>query len=176
MKNVVKTWIGIRDKLGGCHKNTKSWRKQNEKADCYVSGLTQVIALAACGAAPTPTAIEAAPAGKVITVGFAQVGNPSSRKLRTLASPASLLTVRSMQTHSLAPTDTSKANWLAECLNGAEANILFIEGTIGSSAAIGCTDGFKSVAAQHPGWKILDSQSGDFTQTGGQEVLDGRAY
>lgn len=63
-------------------------------------------------------------------------------------------------------------NWLAEYLNGAEANILVIEGTIGSSAAIGRTDGFNSVAAQHPEWKILDSQSGDFTQTGGQEVME----
>ena len=62
--------------------------------------------------------------------------------------------------------------WLAEYLNGAEANILVIEGTIGSSAAIGRTDGFNSVAAQHPEWKILDSQSGDFTQTGGQEVME----
>ena len=63
-------------------------------------------------------------------------------------------------------------NWLAEYLNGAEANILVIEGTIGSSAAIGRTDGFNAVAANHPEWKILDSQSGDFTQTGGQEVLE----
>ena len=63
-------------------------------------------------------------------------------------------------------------NWLAEYLNGAEANILVIEGTIGSSAAIGRSDGFNEVAAQHPEWKILDSQSGDFTQTGGQEVME----
>ena len=63
-------------------------------------------------------------------------------------------------------------NWLAEYLNGAEANILVIEGTIGSSAAIGRTDGFNSIAAEHPEWKILDSQSGDFTQTGGQEVME----
>ena len=62
--------------------------------------------------------------------------------------------------------------WLAEYLNGAEANILVIEGTIGSSAAIGRTDGFNSIAAEHPEWKILDSQSGDFTQTGGQEVME----
>ena len=63
-------------------------------------------------------------------------------------------------------------NWLAEYLNGAEANILVIEGTIGASASIGRTEGFNEVAAQHPEWKILDSQSGDFTQTGGQEVME----
>ena len=63
-------------------------------------------------------------------------------------------------------------NWLAEYLNGAEANILVIEGTIGASAAIGRTNGFNKVAAEHPEWTILDSQSGDFTQTGGQEVME----
>lgn len=74
-------------------------------------------------------------------------------------------------------TDTSvegklAGDWLAEYLNGAEANILVIEGTVGSSAAIGRTEGFNAVAAEHPEWKILDSQSGDFTQTGGQEVME----
>lgn len=63
-------------------------------------------------------------------------------------------------------------NWLAEYLNGAEANILVIEGSVGASAAIGRTDGFNQVAAEHPEWKILDSQSGDFTQAGGQEVME----
>lgn len=63
-------------------------------------------------------------------------------------------------------------DWLAEYLNGAEANILVIEGSIGASAAIGRTNGFNSVAEQHPEWTILDSQSGDFTQTGGQEVME----
>lgn len=63
-------------------------------------------------------------------------------------------------------------DWLAEYLNGAEANILVIEGSIGASAAIGRTNGFNSVAEQHDEWTILDSQSGDFTQTGGQEVME----
>ena len=63
-------------------------------------------------------------------------------------------------------------DWLAEYLNGAEAKILVIEGTIGASAAIGRTNGFNAVAADHPEWTILDSQSGDFTQTGGQEVME----
>ena len=62
--------------------------------------------------------------------------------------------------------------WLEEYLNGAEANILVIEGSVGASAAIGRRDGFNEIAANHPEWKILDSQSGDFTQTGGQEVME----
>lgn len=64
------------------------------------------------------------------------------------------------------------ALWLAEHLNGAEANILVIEGSVGASAAIGRTNGFNKIAAEHPEWKILDSQSGDFTQAGGQQVME----
>lgn len=64
------------------------------------------------------------------------------------------------------------ANWLAEYLNGAEANILVIEGSVGASATLGRTDGFNQIASEHSEWKILDSQSGDFTQDGGQEVME----
>lgn len=63
-------------------------------------------------------------------------------------------------------------NWLAEYLNGEEANILVIEGTVGASAALGRTAGFNSVAEEHDEWNIIDSQSGDFTQDGGQEVME----
>ncbi|MDD3213325.1 MAG: ABC transporter substrate-binding protein [Eubacteriales bacterium] len=63
-------------------------------------------------------------------------------------------------------------NWLAEYLNGADANILVIEGSVGASATLGRTEGFGNIAADHPEWKILDSQSGDFTQAGGQEVME----
>ncbi len=63
-------------------------------------------------------------------------------------------------------------NWLAEYLNGEAANILVIEGSVGASATLGRTEGFNEVAAEHSEWKILDSQSGDFTQSGGQEVME----
>ena len=52
-----------------------------------------------------------------------------------------------------------------------EINALVIEGSTGASAAIGRTDGFKEIADRE-GWTILDSQSGDFTQDGGQEVME----
>ena len=52
-----------------------------------------------------------------------------------------------------------------------DLNILVIEGTTGSSAQIGRTNGFKKYADEN-GWKILDSQSGDFTQDGGQAVME----
>lgn len=63
-------------------------------------------------------------------------------------------------------------NWLAEYLDGAEAKILVIEGTVGASAAIGRTNGFNKVADEHPEWEILDSQSGNFTQEEGQQVME----
>ena len=63
-------------------------------------------------------------------------------------------------------------NWLAEYLDGEEANILVIEGSVGASATLGRTEGFNNIAEQHSEWKILDSQSGDFTQAGGQEVME----
>ena len=63
-------------------------------------------------------------------------------------------------------------NWLAEYLNGEAANILVIEGSVGASATLGRTEGFNNIAGQHSEWTILDSQSGDFTQAGGQEVME----
>lgn len=64
------------------------------------------------------------------------------------------------------------AKWLAEYLQGKEANILVIEGSVGASATLGRTAGFNAIAADHPEWKIIDSQSGDFTQVGGQQVME----
>ena len=64
--------------------------------------------------------------------------------------------------------------WLkayAEAKGITEINALVIEGTIGSGAQIGRTDGFKEVADRE-GWNILASQSGDFTESGGQEVME----
>lgn len=52
-----------------------------------------------------------------------------------------------------------------------EVNALVIEGTTGASAQIGRSDGFKEIADKY-GWNIIDSQSGDFTDVGGQEVME----
>lgn len=64
--------------------------------------------------------------------------------------------------------------WLkayAEAKGISELNILVIQGTIGSSAEIGRTNGFKKYADDN-GWNIIDQQTGDFTQAGGQEVME----
>ena len=63
-------------------------------------------------------------------------------------------------------------NWLAEYLNGEDAKILVIEGSVGASATLGRTEGFNNIVAQNSNWEVLDSQSGDFTQAGGQEVME----
>lgn len=52
-----------------------------------------------------------------------------------------------------------------------EVNPLVIEGSTGASATIGRTEGFKEIADRE-GWTILDSQDGDFTEDGGQEVME----
>lgn len=51
------------------------------------------------------------------------------------------------------------------------SGILVIEGTTGASATLGRTEGFQQIADSY-GWTILDSQDGDFTQDGGQEVME----
>lgn len=53
-----------------------------------------------------------------------------------------------------------------------EINIVTLQGTMGSSAQIGRTDGFAEKMADHPNWIMLDKQSGDFTQEKGQEVME----
>ena len=64
--------------------------------------------------------------------------------------------------------------WLkayAEAKGISEINALVIEGSTGASATIGRTEGFKEIADRE-GWTILDSQNGDFTEAGGQEVME----
>ena len=64
--------------------------------------------------------------------------------------------------------------WLkayAEAKGIAELNILEITGTTGSSAEIGRTTGFHKYVEDN-GWNLIDSQTGDFTQEGGQSVME----
>jgi simple sugar transport system substrate-binding protein len=52
-----------------------------------------------------------------------------------------------------------------------DLNILVISGTTGSSAQIGRTEGFDQYVKSE-GWNKLDEQTGDFTQDGGQQVME----
>lgn len=51
-------------------------------------------------------------------------------------------------------------------------NIVTLQGTMGSSAQIGRTDGFAEKMGAHANWTMLDKQSGDFTQEKGQEIME----
>jgi len=51
-------------------------------------------------------------------------------------------------------------------------NIAVLEGTTGSAPATQRAEGFKKImTASHPDWKIVVSQTGDFTRDGGKQVM-----
>ncbi len=67
------------------------------------------------------------------------------------------------------------AGWLKTYLeeqgkSGEEINIVTLQGTIGASAQVGRTEGFASKMESN--WKMLDKQTGEFTQSKGQEVME----
>ncbi|MDR1495843.1 MAG: ABC transporter substrate-binding protein [Clostridiales Family XIII bacterium] len=51
-------------------------------------------------------------------------------------------------------------------------NIVHLQGTIGSSAQIGRTEGLEVGAEKNAGWKLVAQQTGEFTQAKGQEVME----
>ncbi len=56
--------------------------------------------------------------------------------------------------------------------NPKPVNIAVLEGTTGSAPAIERAKGFKKIMdASHPDWKIVVSQTGDFTRDGGKQVM-----
>ena len=68
-------------------------------------------------------------------------------------------------------------DWLAKYLEDQgrgdeEINMVTIQGTIGASAQVGRTEGMDNKLAEHSNWKMLDRQSGEFTQAKGQEVME----
>jgi galactofuranose transport system substrate-binding protein len=66
------------------------------------------------------------------------------------------------------------AHLLEKVLTGhsGPVDIAVLEGTTGSAPAIERAKGFKKVmTAAHPDWKIVVSQTGDFTRDGGKQVM-----
>ncbi|WP_246589788.1 ABC transporter substrate-binding protein [Marinobacterium ramblicola] len=63
------------------------------------------------------------------------------------------------------------AAWLAAETNGV-CDVVELQGTVGSSAANDRKEGFESVIGNFPGLKITRSQSGNFTRSGGKEVME----
>ena len=65
------------------------------------------------------------------------------------------------------------ASWLASATaDRTECNIVELQGTVGSSPAIDRGKGFTDVLALFPQMKIVATQSGDFTRTGGKTVME----
>jgi simple sugar transport system substrate-binding protein len=64
------------------------------------------------------------------------------------------------------------ARWLIGYLKtGKPVNIVELQGTVGSAPAIDRKIGFEEVLSQHPNYRIIVSQSGDFFRSVGQEVM-----
>lgn len=63
------------------------------------------------------------------------------------------------------------ARWLAE-KTGGQANVVELKGTVGSAPANDRERGFREVIDEHPGMRIVRSQSGDFQRSGGKEAME----
>ena len=64
-------------------------------------------------------------------------------------------------------------NWMENNLkNHKELFIVHLQGSMGSSAQIGRTEGLLAGVDKNPGWKVVAQDSGDFTQAKGKEVME----
>ncbi|MGO8693680.1 MAG: ABC transporter substrate-binding protein [Rectinemataceae bacterium] len=70
-------------------------------------------------------------------------------------------------------------NWLAAYLKKnnmddgtTPIDIAELQGTVGSAPAIERAQGFRDISKDHPNWQINHSQSGDFTSSGGKQVME----
>jgi simple sugar transport system substrate-binding protein len=66
------------------------------------------------------------------------------------------------------------ANWLVEKTkdNAGPINIVELQGTVGSAPAIDRKKGFEEIMKDKPKFKIIRSQTGDFTRAKGKEVME----
>jgi galactofuranose transport system substrate-binding protein len=64
--------------------------------------------------------------------------------------------------------------WLAENMKGksGDVNIVELQGTVGSAPAIDRKKGFEEIIKGDPKFKIIRSQTGDFTRAKGKEVME----
>ncbi len=53
-----------------------------------------------------------------------------------------------------------------------EINVVMLQGNIGASAEIGRTKGVEETLGKNPNYKLLEKQTGEFTQSKGQEVME----
>jgi galactofuranose transport system substrate-binding protein len=64
--------------------------------------------------------------------------------------------------------------WLVEKMKGTtgDVNIVELQGTVGSAPAIDRKKGFEEIIKADPRYKIIRSQTGDFTRAKGKEVME----
>ncbi len=64
--------------------------------------------------------------------------------------------------------------WLVDAMKGStgEVNIVELQGTVGSAPAIDRKKGFEEIIKADPKFKIIRSQTGDFTRAKGKEVME----
>ena len=64
--------------------------------------------------------------------------------------------------------------WLVEKTKGTtgDVNIVELQGTVGSAPAIDRKKGFEEIIKANPRYKIIRSQTGDFTRAKGKEVME----
>lgn len=62
--------------------------------------------------------------------------------------------------------------WLLDNVKGDNVNIVELQGTVGSAPAIERKKGFEEVIAGKANYKIIRSQTGDFTRAKGKEVME----
>jgi len=64
--------------------------------------------------------------------------------------------------------------WLVEKMKGStgDVNIVELQGTVGSAPAIDRKKGFEEIIKTNPRYKIIRSQTGDFTRAKGKEVME----
>ncbi len=67
--------------------------------------------------------------------------------------------------------DTAVA-WMEEKFGDEEVKIIHLQGSIGSSAQIGRTEGLEAGVEANENWEIIAQQTGEFTQAKGQEVME----
>lgn len=63
--------------------------------------------------------------------------------------------------------------WVVEKFGkDAKVNVVELQGTVGASAATDRMKGFAEVMDKHDGFKVIKSQTGDFTRSKGKEVME----
>ncbi len=62
--------------------------------------------------------------------------------------------------------------WLLDNVKGDAVNIVELQGTVGSAPAIERKKGFEEVIAGKTAYKVIRSQTGDFTRAKGKEVME----